>query len=156
MAVDVSCETIIHVPRDVVAEYASEPANAPEWYANIGAVEARTPPPARVGSQYAFVARFLGRELRYTYEIREWVPGERFVMSTEQGPFPMETTYVWHDVPGGATRMSIRNRGEPSGFASVAAPVMRAAMRRAMAKDLRAISRILEQRGERAVGHAGS
>ena len=69
-----------------------------------------------------FEAAFLGRTLAYTYEVRERVEGERFVMATAEGPFPMETTYTWADAPGGGTRMTLRNRGEPSGFASVAAP----------------------------------
>ena len=88
----------------------------------------------------------------YTYEIRELVPGERLVMSTAQGPFPMETTYTWDDAAEGATRMTLRNRGEPSGFAKVAAPVMARAMQRAMNADLRRLSGILQQRGAKAAG----
>ena len=66
-------------------------------------------------------------------------------MSTAQGPFPMETTYTWQDAGDGATRMTLRNRGEPSGFAKVAAPIMARAMRRAMTADLRRLSAILER-----------
>jgi hypothetical protein len=65
-------------------------------------------------------------------------------MRTAQGPFPMETTYEWHDAPGCATRMTLRNRGEPTGFAGVAAPLMRAAMTRATTKDLARLKAILE------------
>ena len=66
-------------------------------------------------------------------------------MSTAQGPFPMETTYTWHDARDGATRMTLRNRGQPAGFSKVAAPIMARAMRRAMTKDLRRIRAILER-----------
>jgi hypothetical protein len=41
--------------------------------------------------------------------------------------------------------MTLRNRGQPAGFAKVAAPVMARAMRRAMAKDLRRLSQILQR-----------
>ena len=75
--------------------------------------------------------------------MREHVAGERFVMSTAQGPFPMETTYAFEDAPAG-TRMTLRNRGEPSGFAKVGAPLMERAMRRANRADLRRIKQILE------------
>jgi hypothetical protein len=92
----------------------------------------------------AFVARFLGRRLAYTYEVVELVPGERLVMRTAQGPFPMETTYTWQPAGDGATRMTLRNRGEPSGFSKLAAPFMAAAMRRANRKDLAELRRILE------------
>jgi hypothetical protein len=88
------------------------------------------------------VARFLGRTLRYTYEIVEHVPGERLVMRTAQGPFPMETTYEWSP-EGDATRMVLRNRGEPAGFSKLVAPLMVPAMKRANAKDLRKLASIL-------------
>jgi len=94
----------------------------------------------------AFVAHFLGRRLTYTYEVRAHEPGERFVMATAEGPFPMETTYLWEDAASGATRMTLRNRGEPSGFSRVAAPLMARATRRANEKDLRALKRLLEDR----------
>ena len=108
-------------------------------------VEWETPPPAVVGSRLRFSAQFLGRALNYTYEVREIEPGSRFVMATARGPFPMETTYTWDDAPDGATRMTLRNRGEPSGFAAVAAPVMARAMRRANEADLRRLKALLER-----------
>ena len=146
MAVDVVCEREIPRPREEVAAYAADPDHTTEWYANIKAVEWETPRPLAVGSRLAFIASFLGRRLSYTYEIRELVPGERLVMSTAQGPFPMETTYTWEDAGDGATRMTMRNRGEPSGFAKVGAPVMTRAMKRAMRQDLERLSRILVAR----------
>jgi hypothetical protein len=65
-------------------------------------------------------------------------------MSTDEGPFPMETTYTWEDAGAGVTRMTLRNRGEPSGFAKVAGPMMASAMRRANTKDLARLKAILE------------
>ena len=145
-AVDVVSEIEIARPRDEVAAYACDPDRATAWYENIESVAWRSPRPLAVGTRLAFVAGFLGRRLEYTYEVRELVPGERFVMSTAEGPFPMETTYAFADAPGGRTRMTLRNRGEPAGFAKVAAPVMARAMRRANGKDLRRLREILERR----------
>jgi hypothetical protein len=133
--VDVAVEAVIPFPREVVATYAGDPANAPQWYANILSVDWQTPPPVTVGSRMDFVARFLGRRLTYTYEVVQLEPGERLVMRTADGPFPMETTYLWESVPEG-TRMVLRNRGNPSGFARIAGPVMAKAMKSAMTKDL--------------------
>jgi uncharacterized protein YndB with AHSA1/START domain len=146
MPVDVLTETTIARPRDEVAAYAVDPDKATEWYRNIETVEWETPPPLEAGTRLAFVAQFLGRTLAYTYEVREHVPGERFVMSTDEGPFPMETTYTWEDAGDGATRMTLRNRGEPSGFTKVTTPMMAAAMRRANRKDLERLKEILESR----------
>jgi uncharacterized protein YndB with AHSA1/START domain len=144
MEVDVVTEVEIACPRDQVASYAADPDHATAWYENIERVEWQTDKPLAMGSRVAFVARFLGRRMSYTYAIRELVAGERLVMSTADGPFPMETTYTWTDVESGGTRMTLRNRGEPSGFAFMVAPLMAWAMRRANNKDLDRLRRILE------------
>ena len=145
MAVDIISEILIERTQDEVARYAADPSNAPRWYVNIKSVEWQTPPPAQLGSKVAFVAHFLGRRLAYTYEIVELVPGQRLVMRTAEGPFPMETTYEWETAPNGGTRMRLRNRGQPSGFSRLAAPMMEAAMRRANLKDLERLKALLER-----------
>lgn len=43
-----------------------------------------------------------------------------------------------------SSSMMLRNRGEPSGFAAVTAPVMAAAMKRANQSDLRRLKAVLE------------
>ena len=146
MGVDVLTEIEIDRPREEVAAYAIDPGNATAWYENIERVDWKPDPPLSVGSQMSFVARFLGRRLAYTYEIRELAPGERLVMSTSDGPFPMETTYTWQDAGAGRTRMTLRNRGEPAGFSKIAGPMMARAMSRANRKDLGRLKEILEAR----------
>ena len=148
MAVDVLTETVIRLPAKQVAEYASNPDTAPQWYVNIKAVEWKTEPPVAVGSRIAFVARFLGRHLAYTYEVVEFLPGERLVMRTAQGPFPMETSYAWETTPEGFTRMTLHNRGVPTGFSRWMAPFIARAMRRANRKDLARLKAILEAGGD--------
>jgi hypothetical protein len=144
-------ESLIEIsrPREEVAAYACDPDNATTWYENIKAVEWKSPRPLAVGSRIAFVAEFLGRRLAYTYEVTELVPGERFVMRTAEGPFPMETTYTWGDTAAGATQMTLRNRGKPAGFARIAGPMMAGAMRRANRKDLSQLKQILERKAVR-------
>ena len=148
MPVDVLTEIRIDRPRPVVAAYACDPEKATRWYQNIKAVEWKSPRPLVVGSRIAFVAQFLGRRLEYTYEVKELVTGERFVMATAQGPFPMETSYSWADSSSGGTVMTLRNRGEPTGFSKLAAPMIVAAMRRANRKDLDRLKAILEEGSE--------
>lgn len=144
MAVDIVTETVIRRGLHAVATFAANPDHVPAWYVNIKSVEWKTSPPLVVGSRIAFVAEFLGRRLAYTYETVDWLPAERLVMRTTEGPFPMETTYVWQATPEGYTRMTLRNRGTPSGFLKVVAPFMAMAMRRAMQKDLARLKSLLE------------
>lgn len=145
MAVDVVTSRIIRRPPAEVSAFAADPDRVPEWYVNITSVEWRTERPLRVGARLAFVAHFLGRRLAYTYEVVEWVPGERFVMRTAEGPFPMETTYTWARTPEGHTLMTLRNRGTPAGFSRLVAPFMRLAMRRATGRDLARLAARLER-----------
>jgi hypothetical protein len=144
MAVDVRTRIDIDRPRDQVAAFAVDPDTATRWYANIKRVTWKSAPPLAVGSLVEFAAEFLGRPLVYTYEVKEHMPGERFVMATAEGPFPMRTTYTWRDAPGGGTTMELRNDGEPSGFKAIAAPLMKAAMRRENRKDLQRLKELLE------------
>lgn len=144
MPVDVITETVINKPLAMVAAFAGTPDNAPRWYVNIKSVEWKSTPPLTIGSRVAFVAHFLGRRIAYTYEFTELVPNARLLMRTSEGPFPMETTYTWEAVSPESTRMTLRNRGEPSGFGKIAAPFMEAAMRRANRADLARLKSLLE------------
>ena len=147
MSVDVRTEIEIEASVREVSTYAADPDNAPNWYEKIESIEWLSAPPLAVGSKMRFVAHFLGRRLEYTYEVVEYKPGRRLVMRTAEGPFPMETTYVWEKLPGDRTRMTLRNRGEPRGFSKLMAPLMRSAMRKANEADLRALKALFEGTG---------
>lgn len=147
MDVDVTTEVLIRRTRHDVAEYAANPDNVPNWYVNIKSVEWVTSRPVQLGSRIAFVAHFLGRRMAYTYEVVDFVPAERLVMRTAEGPFPMETSYTWETTPDGLTRMRLRNRGTPTGFSKWLAPFMAMAMRRANQKDLASLKQRLESSG---------
>ncbi len=149
MAVDVITQTVIARPRHEVAAFAVDPDRLPLWYVNIRAVEWKSGPPLRVGTRLALAAQFLRRRLEYIYEVVEHVPGERFVMRSVDGPFPMETIYAWRDDGDHATAMTLRNHGSPAGFSWALAPLLGLAMRRANARDLALLKAILEARTRR-------
>jgi hypothetical protein len=136
---DVVTSTLIEQPLTVVTDYVTDPDNAPEWYENIVSIEWETAPPVQLGSRMRFVARFLGRTMRYTYEVVEFESRRRLVMRTTSGP-AMETTYEWDEAQYGTTRMTLRNRGGPK----LLSPLMAPAMRRANTKDLAKLKRLLE------------
>jgi uncharacterized membrane protein len=144
MTVDVTETIVIERPIDEVSSFAGDPSNAPHWYRRITGAEWQTDPPITLGSRIAFRARFLGRDLAYTYEITEYTPGDQIEMRTAEGPFPMATTYTWRAVGSRVTHMTLRNHGEPRGFSKLAAPMVSIAMRRAMRQDLADLKRLLE------------
>ncbi len=144
--VDVMTEIKIGCPIDKVSEYATNPENAPKWYVNIHIAEWQTPKPLTVGSRIAFKAQFLGRQLAYIYEVVEFIKGQKLVMRTADGPFPMETTYTREAIDDNLTRMTLQNKGNPKGFSKLFAPFMSTMMRRANEKDLKKIKEILEKK----------
>lgn len=123
--VDVLTEIQISCSRDEVVEFASNPDNFIEWYENIGTVEWKSEKPLRVGSKVAFTAHFLGKKLAYTYKFVELIPGQKLVMRTAEGPFPMETTYTWETINDLTTCMTLRNKGNPTGFSRFLHPSWR-------------------------------
>src|SRR5262249_59559474 len=54
----------------------------------------------------------------------------------------------WEDAADGVTRMTLRNRGEASGFLAWSAALMARAMRRANEADLRRLKDLLERRAQ--------
>src|SRR4029453_13175228 len=147
MDVDVLTGVEIERPRSEVADYVSDLDNATAWYENIKKVEGKSPKALGGGAEGACEARFLGRTMAYTYEIKEYVPGQSLVMSTAAGPSPMETSYRFSETPSGATLVKLRNRGRPSGFGTIVAPAMAGAMKRANRRDLARLKWILEGDG---------
>ncbi len=90
---------------------------------------------------------FHGRRLAHTYEIVAYVPGERLVMWTAEGPFPDGDHYTWRAAADERTRMTLRNRGEPAGLSRLAGPFVAVAMRRVNRNDLAALKALLETAG---------
>ncbi len=144
--VNVLTEIFINKPIDIVSNYAANPDNAPEWYENIKSVVWKTPKPLTVGSQVAFVAHFLGRQLAYTYRFVELIPNRKLVIRTAEGPFHMETTYTWVAIDDHITKMTLQNKGNPTGFSKLWAPFMATMIRRANTMDLKKIRVILEKK----------
>lgn len=144
---DVITEIDIDLPVNVVADYSANPDNATRWYQNIKTVRWQTERPLVIGTRIVFVAEFMGKELRYTYEVVEYAPHEKLVMRTADGPFPMETIYRWDSSPSDGTRMTLINRGTPKGFSKVASLLMRFAVAKANRKDLKKLKSVLERLG---------
>ncbi|MCB0600503.1 MAG: SRPBCC family protein [Saprospiraceae bacterium] len=132
----IECTNSIEIrrPLSTVAFYAANPDRATSWYQNIQRVTWLTARPLQIGTQVEFEARFLGRQMRYTYSIIHYEPKKELIMEAVTGPFPMRTTYLWQAVSPEVTRMTLINAGGNFRFFK---RWMAAAMNRANQKDLK-------------------
>ena len=146
MSIDVTVETAIARPREEVAAFALDPANDTAWIGSISESRRVTDGPLAPGSRVARVASFLGKRIEYVNEIDELVSGERLVMHSVAGPFPMRITYEFVDGDGGSVAR-IRVEGDAGGFYALAAPALRRKVRRSVEADLAALKGLLERRG---------
>ena len=108
MSIDVTSEIVIKKPLADVAGYAASPDNAAEWSTNVRSVTWMTERPLQKGARITFKAKFLGRSLVYTHEIIEFEPDVRLIMRSSDGPFEVETTYIWTATSASTTRMTVR------------------------------------------------
>lgn len=145
MAVDVSVTGTIMRPHRLVAAYLRDPANDTEWIGGIRSARLLTPGPVGVGSQVERLAVFLGRRVEYVLEITDLTDDE-LAMRSVRSPFPMRVRYGHRDAGGGATRVSLRIQGDAGRFYALAGPLVGAAVRRSIARDLRTLKRVLEAR----------
>ena len=102
MGIHVAEQIRIERPRAEVAAWAADPDNAPRWRKDVAKVEWKSHPPLRTGSRIALTTPSLGLPLAYRYTVEDHVPGERTVLRTEEGPFPIETTLAFADAEDGA------------------------------------------------------
>ena len=146
MGVDVTVEKKIARPRAQVASYAMDAGNDTSWIAGISEATMLTDPPARVGTQVARVAHFLGKRIEYVNEVEVYEPGALMVMRSIKGPFPMHITYSFDETEG-ATLARIRVEGDARGFYRMAGPMLSTMVRRSIGRDIANLKNVLEKRG---------
>jgi uncharacterized membrane protein len=145
MAVDVTATGTIDRPRDQVAAYLRDPANDTSWIGGLRSARLLTPRPVAVGSQVERVANFLGRRVEYVNEVTE-LTEERLAMRSLRSPFPMRVTYGHRHAGNGTTEVSVRVEGDAGRFYALLGPLLGLAVRRSIARDLRNLKRVMEQR----------
>lgn len=144
--VDVSCEVEIGCPAAEVFDYTSVVTNDPVWTGGLVEVRPLGDPRLAPGAAFERVSRFLGRQLVYRIEVRSLEPGSRVVMETSSGPFPMRIVDETEALGPDRCRFRIRASGEPGGFFAFAAPLVSAATRRSIQRDVDTLRDVLEAR----------
>ena len=138
---DVAVNEFVAAPPERVRAVMFDPVQDPQWMAAVTAVQPLGDA-ATVGAQTRRTGRFLGRTLRWTTEITA-VSDTRLDLTIIDGPMRGTVAYQI-DADGDGSRVTIRNVGRAPGFAP--RWLLRVAMRRALAADLRRLKQIVERR----------
>ena len=146
-------EEEIERPAEVVWEYMENAEHNPEWLSNMRSARWTTESPIAVGSRYEQMARFLGKDVRTSFEVTALEPGRAITISSLPGSsFPIRITREVQPLGPQRTRVREIAEGDSSGFYRVAEPLMRPIVRRNIAGAYRRLKQLLEADGQHADG----
>jgi uncharacterized membrane protein len=138
-------EIEINCASQVAWEYMVNAEHNPQWLPNMRSCTWVTEPPIRPGSRYEQVARFLGKEVRTSFEVTALDDGRLIMIRSLPGSsFPVTITREVE--PIGDQRCLVREiaGGEPGGFFAVADAPMRALVRRNISRAYPGLKHLLE------------
>jgi Polyketide cyclase / dehydrase and lipid transport len=145
------CVEIACPPATAWAYLADAERNV-QWLDNMESCRWITEPPIAVGSRYEQVARFLGKHVRATFEVTELRDGAFITISSLPGSsFPLAITRRLDLLDAGRCRVTETAAGDPHGFYRLAEPLMRALVRRNIARAYAKLKRLLETKPARRV-----
>lgn len=147
--VDVKSEIIINLPKEKVAEYVSDPCNAPQWCAHIKSVEWEQHASLKAGAKIVISEHIMRRHLRQVYEVIEVIPNQKVVVKTRNNNMRMETTIGWKAIDENTTCMIVWNRGIPRRISKIITPLMALVVRSTSRKSLKLLKRKLETTNRR-------
>jgi uncharacterized membrane protein len=132
-------------PTGEVFAFLEEVENNPRWLGGMQSCTWTTPPPVRVGSRYEQVARFLGKEIRTSFEVTEHQPGRLVTISSREGSsFPLTVARLVEPLDDGGSRVTETVHSDPRGFYRLAQPLLRLLVRRNIRRDYLKLKRLLE------------
>jgi len=138
-------EEEIERPAEVVWEYLENAEHNPEWLSNMRSARWTTEPPIAVGSRYDQLARFLGKDVRTSFEVSALEPGRSITISSLPGSsFPIRITRQLEPLGPQRTRVRETAEGDSGGFYRVAEPLMRPIVRRNIVRAYRRLKQMLE------------
>jgi uncharacterized membrane protein len=134
----------IDQPVDRVFEYVSTPDNDPTWVPASLRHEMLSPPPMRVGSITEEDVWFLGRRIRYAWEITHYEPPTVFALRSISGPIPATIRVLLESLDGARTKVILVGEVRLRGIYKPMELVMRLVAQRQFGTQLRTLKNLLE------------
>jgi uncharacterized protein YndB with AHSA1/START domain len=139
-------------PVDRVFEYVSTPENDPTWVPASLRHEKLSPGPMRVGSITEEDVGFLGRRMRYAWEITRYEPPTAFALRSVSGPIPATILVLLEPLDDARTKLTLVADVQLRGAYEPMGSVMRWMAHGQFGTQLRTLQNLLdsEQRGTNA------
>jgi uncharacterized membrane protein len=132
-----SCDDIYDVLEDAEKN--------PKWLPAMSSCRWITPPPIGVGSRYEQVARFLGKEIRTSFEVTAREPGHLITIQSREGSsFPLTVTRQVEPLDDNHCLVTETVDSDPSGFYRIASPVLHAMVRRGIWRSYQRLRDLME------------
>jgi uncharacterized membrane protein len=131
-------------PAPEVFEFFSDATNNPHWQAGMVSCTWTTDPPIRVGSRYAQVARFMGREIRSRFEVTEYEPGRRIRIETLESTFPIQVNRRVEPIDAASCMVNAEITGGPRGIWRLFEPLMARRAQKSVDADYDRLKELLE------------
>jgi len=140
--IKVEQSVIIKKPLEEVFAYSQDIETAAKWQNGVDSALMVEGPDNVVGSRYAEVRKFLGKEMRTTLEITDFIENEKFAAKVVKGPVPYEVTMTYESVPEG-TKITMVVEAEPKGFFKLAENMVASSLEKSMAEDFELLKSLL-------------
>ena len=134
----------IDQPVERVFEYVSTPENDPTWVPASLRHQMLSPAPMRVGSITEEDVWFLGRRMRYAWEITQYEPPTAFALRTISGPIPANIRILLESLDCAHTKVILVGEVQLRGVYKPMKLVMRAVARQQFGSQLRTLKDLLE------------
>lgn len=119
--------------------------NNPKWQSGQKSCTWTSEPPLRVGSTYVQRARFLGKEMRNSFEVIDVEPARRVKFTSTSGTFPLTITRTVEPLGTKRSRFTEEVEGDPTGFFSIGEPLLRQMVKRSIKRDFSRLKALLER-----------
>jgi uncharacterized membrane protein len=134
----------IDQPVDRVFEYVSTPENDPTWVPASLRHEMLSPAPMRLGSITEEDVCFLGRCMRYAWQITQYEPPSTFALRSVSGAIPATIRILLEPLDGARTRVILVGEVHLRGVYKPMELVMRGVAKRQFGTQLRTLRNLLE------------
>jgi len=133
----------IKEPVERVFEYVSTPENDPTWVPVSFSHHKISPGPLRVGSITEEDLAFLGRRMRWVWEVCHYEPPSAFTVRTVSGPLPA-TIHLLLKPLDNATELTLVVDAELRGVYKLMGPLMKWVVQWQFKTQLRTLKHLLE------------